>query len=454
MTDERVLPHNLEAEKAILGAVLMNPDAINVVADVVKAEHFFRVAHRRIFAHLSQLSVQGVTIDLIALNESLTRSGELEAVGGPAYISALLDGVPRSTHVEHYGRIVRERAELRDVINAATRMLAKAYTAGDDARQVIEEAERAIFQIAEGTTRNGFRPVGELLPAVMERLELFQRTKRGVTGIPTGFTDLDDMTRGLQPGNLVLIAARPAMGKTSFAINIAEHVAGPKVGKTVGVFSLEMSSDELMMRQLASAARVDSHRLQSGFMNERDWSRLSAAMGAIAESQMHLDESPNLGVFELRARARRLKAEHSLDLLIIDYVQLMESQDAKADNRTLEIGAISRGLKILARELAIPILLLSQLSRAVESRSDKRPMLSDLRDSGALEQDADVVLFIYRDEVYYPNKGDNRGLAEVIIGKQRNGPIGTVKLSFIKEYTRFENFADEPVDARLPMGDR
>jgi replicative DNA helicase len=288
----------------------------------------------------------------------------------------------------------------------------------------------------------------------MERLELFQRTKRGVTGIPTGFTDLDDMTRGLQPGNLVLIAARPAMGKTSFAINIAEHVAGPKVGKTVGVFSLEMSSDELMMRQLASAARVDSHRLQSGFMSERDWSRLSAAMGIIAESQLHLDESPNLGVFELRARARRLKAEHNLDLLIIDYVQLMESQDTKAENRTLEIGAISRGLKILARELAIPILLLSQLSRAVESRSDKRPMLSDLRDSGALEQDADVVLFIYRDEVYYPNKGDNSGLAEVIIGKQRNGPIGTVKLSFIKEYTRFENFIEEPADARLPMGDR
>lgn len=455
MTD-RTLPHSLEAERAVLGAVLLNPDALNLAADVVKAEHFYRDAHRRIWTHICQLSVQGAPYDLVSVNESLSRSGELDEVGGPVYIAALIDGVPRSTNVAHYGQIVHDKFDLRQVIFAAGKMLESAYAAEDDAHTVVEEAERAIFDIAEGTTQTGFVQVGALLPGVMEKLELLYQNKQGVTGVPTGFQDLDDMTRGLQPGNLILIAARPSMGKTSLAVNIAEHVAGPKVARPVGVFSLEMSSDELMMRQLASAARVDSHRLASGYIGERDWARLAHAMGQIAEAKLHIDETPNIGAFELRARARRLKAEHGLDLLIVDYVQLMESHEKKAENRTLELGAISRALKVLARELRIPIILLSQLSRAPELRSDHRPMLSDLRESGSLEQDADVVLFLYRDEVYHPDRDDNKGIAEIIIGKQRNGPLGTVKVVFVKEYTRFENLAAgaQYEDQRLPVGDR
>jgi replicative DNA helicase len=452
---ERTLPHNLEAERAVLAAILVHNDALNTAAELVTDAHFFREAHRRLYRHICQLSLQGVEIDLVSLKESLSRAGELDEVGGPAYLAALVDGVPRSTNIGHYATIVREKSELRSVIFAASKMMQRAYDAEDDAHDVVEEAERVIFQIAEGTARNGFTSVGALLPGVMQKLELICSTKQAVTGVPTGFTDLDELTRGLQPGNLILVAGRPSMGKTSFAMNVAEHVS-VKVGLTVGVFTLEQSSEELMMRSIASAARIDGHRMQSGYLGERDWARLSYAVGALAEAKLHIDETANLGVFEMRARARRLKAEHGLDLLIIDYVQLMTSQEKKAENRTLELGAISRALKILARELQVPVVLLSQLSRAPELRSDHRPMLSDLRESGSLEQDADMVLFLYRDEYYHPDRDDNKGMAEAIIAKQRNGPLGTVKLVFLREYTTFENLArsESYEDRRLPIGDR
>lgn len=456
---DRVLPHSLEAERAVIGAALLNPDAFDLAVAAVHADDFYRAAHRSIWSHLCQLSVQGAPLDLVSVNESLSKVGELEEVGGPVYLAGLIDGVPRSTNIAHYASIVREKAQLRQLIVTASRMVNDAYEAEEDAHAIVEQAEQAIFALAEGANVTGFVRVGSLLPGIFDKLELLHQSKQGVTGLSTGIRDLDDLTRGLQPGNLILIAARPSMGKSSLAVNIAEHLTGPAFRKHVALCSLEMSSEELMMRQLASAARVDGHRLQSGYLGERDWARLSTAMAEIAAATMYIDETPHIGVFDLRGRARRLKTEHGLDLLIIDYVQLMdapERTDKRGDNRALEIGTMSRALKVLARELNIPIILLSQLSRQPEARQDHRPMLSDLRESGALEQDADVVLFLYRDEVYHPDRSDNKGIAEIIIGKQRNGPLGTVKVAFQKEYTRFENLAagDRYEDQRLPVGDR
>lgn len=453
---ERTLPHNLEAERALLGAVLLYEHAFAEAAELLTAGQFFRDAHRRIFAQLCQLSVQGVGIDLVTLKDALAGSGQLDEVGGPGYLASLIEGVPRSTNVANHARIIREKHALRDVIYAANKMLSRAYDAEDGAHDVVEEAEKMIFKIAEGSAKTGFVRVGEMLPRLLEKLEGICRSKQNVTGVATGFADLDDLTRGLQPGNLIIVGARPSMGKTSLAINIADHVAGQ--GLHVGVFSLEMSSEELMVRELASGARIDSYRLQSGYLGERDWPRLSQAMERLWQSRLYLDETPNIGVFEMHAKARRLKAEYGLDLLIVDYLQLMGStvQDRKVENRTLELGAITRGLKILARELQIPVVALSQLSRGVDGRTDKRPILSDLRDSGSIEQDADLVLFLYRDEMYHKDRADMQGVAEVIIAKHRNGPIGTVKLSFVREYTRFENMAPayQADDQLLPMGDR
>lgn len=457
---ERTLPHNLEAERSILGAVLLHNEALNDAAGRVQETHFFRRAHQCIYRHMCLLSTQGAPIDFVSLKESLSRTGDLDEVGGPAYLAALVDGVPRSANVEHYAQIVREKAHLRDVITAANKMLVRAYDAEDNAALVVEEAERQIFALADGQASTGFVHVGALIPAVWKKLEAICEHKNAVTGVPTGFADLDGMTRGLQPGNLILVAGRPSMGKTSWAMNVAEHVA-MEIREPVGVFSLEQSSEELMMRSLASGARIDSHRMQSGYLGERDWARLSAAIGRLGDAKLHIDDTANLGVFEMRARARRMKAEYGLAVLIIDYIQLMVSHDKKQENRTLELGAISRGLKILARELAIPVVVLSQLSRQPELRNDHRPILSDLRESGALEQDADVVIFLYRDEYYhphgtYPDGTSNAGIAEAIVSKQRNGPLGTVKLTFTREYTRFDNYArpDEAEDRRLPMGDR
>jgi replicative DNA helicase len=450
---EKELPSNLEAERSILGAILLDNDALESAGDLLQPAHFFRSANRIVYEHMVKLAAMGSPIDLTILRESLVKGGVIAEVGGAAYLAALVDGVPRSTNIERYARIVKEKADLRELITAANQILDRAYEAQDEAQDVVQSAERTLLGITERSALSGFQHVGALLPGVLDKLETICQTKQSVTGIATGFADLDDRTRGLQPGNLIIVAGRPAMGKTAFAINIAHHAA--TVGaRTVGVFSLEQSSEELMMRELASGARIDSHRMQSGYLGDRDWARLAEAMEKLAHAKLYLDETANLGVFEMRARAKRLKAEQGLDLLIIDYVQLMTGHDRRAENRTLELGAITRSLKILARELKIPIVALSQLSRKVEERGDKRPMMSDLRESGSIEQDADMILFIYRDEYYYPNRDDNKGIAEVIIGKQRNGPHGTVRLSFISQFTQFENLATEAADRRLPVGDR
>ena len=439
---ERTLPHNLEAERSVLGAVLLHNDAFDTAAEVIDSTDFFRDAHRRIFDKMVRLAERGDAIDLVTLKEELTRSSELEAVGGPAYISALVDGVPRSTNVEHYARIIKEKATLRSLIYSANKILSNAYEAEDEADTILDNAESAIFAIADKKVRDGFVSLKDLAETSLDTIEKLASRKELVTGVPTGFTDLDEMTSGLQPSDLVIVAARPSMGKTSLVLNMAQHV-GTKTDMTVGIFSLEMSKEQLFLRMLTGEARIDAHRLRGGFLGERDWGKLSQALGTLSEAKIFIDDTPSIGVLEMRAKCRRLQAQHGLHLVVIDYVQLMQGR-GRFENRTLEVASISRSLKGLAKELRVPIVLLSQLSRATESRSDHRPQLSDLRESGALEQDADVVIFIYREDLYADKNApptEAAGTAELIIGKQRNGPTGVVKLAFLREYTRFEKLA-------------
>ena len=439
---ERTLPHNLEAERSVLGAILLHNDAFNLAAEVIDSGDFFRDAHRRIFDRMVKLSERSNAIDLVTLKDELNKAGELDEVGGPAYIAALVDGVPRSMNVEHYARIIKEKATLRNLIYSANKIVAAAYDAEEEADVILDQAEHAIFAIADDKVRDGFVSLRDLAGASLETIERLHARKELITGVPTGFTDLDEMTSGLQSSDLIIVAARPSMGKTSLVLNIAQHV-GTKTDMSVGVFSLEMSKEQLFLRMLTAEARIDAHRLRGGFLGERDWGRLSQAIGTLSEAKIFIDDTPSIGVLEMRAKCRRLSAEHGLNLVIIDYIQLMQGR-GRFENRTLELASISRSLKGLAKELNVPIVVLSQLSRAPESRSDHRPQLSDLRESGALEQDADVVVFIYREDQYADKNAppaDTQGVAELIIGKQRNGPTGVVKLAFIREFTRFENLA-------------
>jgi replicative DNA helicase len=440
---ERTLPHNLDAEKSVLGAILIHNEAFNHAAELIDSGDFFRDAHRRIFDKMVVLSERGDAIDFITLKEELSRAGELDEIGGPAYIASLADGVPRSANVEYYARIVKEKATLRNLIHSANKILIEAYEGEQEPDLLLDEAERAIFAIAEDRIRAGFVPLRDLVQDSFATIEKLQQHKGLVTGVPSGFVDLDEMTSGLQPSDLVLVAARPSMGKTSFVLNIAQHV-GTSTDMTVGFFSLEMSKDQLFMRMLTSEARIDAHRFRSGYLSEKDYGRLSQALGTLAEARVYIDDTASIGVLEMRAKARRLQAEHGLHLLIIDYIQLMTGR-GRFESRQQELATISRSLKGLAKELRVPIVALSQLSRATETRSDHRPQLSDLRESGALEQDADVVMFIFREEQYRTDDGqpntEAEGVAEIIVGKQRNGPTGSVKLAFVKEHTRFENLA-------------
>jgi replicative DNA helicase len=439
-TAERTLPHNLEAERSVLGAILVHNDAFNTAAQVIDGRDFYRDAHRRIFDRMVALSERGEAIDFITLKEELSRGGDLEEVGGPAYVASLVDGVPRATNVEYYARIVKEKATLRNLIYAANKILTNAYEADQESDLILDEAESSIFAVADDRLKAGFVPMRELVNDSFPKIEQLFEHKRLVTGVPTGFVDLDEMTRGLQGGDLVIVAARPSMGKTSLVLNIAQHVA-VQADYCVGFFSLEMSKESLFIRLLTSEAQIDSHRLMSGHIADRDYSRISHALERLSSMRLFIDDTANIGVLEMRAKSRRLQAEHGLSLIVVDYIQLMSAR-GRYENRTLELASISRSLKGLAKELNVPIVVLSQLSRAPESRSDHRPQLSDLRESGALEQDADVVVLIYRDDAYNrdPNNPD-AGTAELIVAKQRNGPTGIVRLAFLREQTRFANLA-------------
>ena len=436
----------MEAEKAVLGAVLMDNARLIDACAILDHRRFFREAHRRLFRAMVALGERQTAIDMVTLKDELGRAGDLDEIGGPAYIAALMDGVPRSSSIEDYARIIEEKAALRDLILAGRKLVNDAYDTDRPASEILEAAEQKILGLASGSRSAGFESMRTIATRAMDALERAHATKHGMSGVPTGFTDLDHLTRGLQPGTLVVLGARPGTGKTSLAMNIAIHAA--LGGRIVGVDSLEMPNEELFIRQIASRAHLDSHSLQGGYISERDWARVAEAVNALAASTMFVDETPSITAFEVRSRARRLKAEHGLDLLVIDYLQLMGTS-GRYDNRTLEIGAITGALKGLAKELKIPILLLSQLSREGEKRGG-RPKLSDLRDSGSIEQDADIVLFLYR-----PENADH-GVTELIVAKHRNGPIGTVKLSWFERQTRFDNYSDDeqPADQRLPMGDR
>jgi replicative DNA helicase len=437
---ERTLPHNLDAERAVLGAILAHNDNFNTAAQVITEKDFFRAAHGCIFEKMIALSERNDGIDFVTLKEALARDGKLDEVGGPSYIASLSDGVPRATNIEYYARIVKEKATLRNLIYAANRILRNAYDAEDDPDQILDQAEGAIFSVADDRLKAGFVGMDVLVRDNFSKIEQLFEQKRLITGVPTGFIDLDEMTRGFQAGDLIIVAARPSMGKTSLVLNLAQYVA-VQPDQTVGFFSLEMSKEALFLRLLTSTAQIDGHRLMSGAIGQRDYGKMSLALETLASMRLHIDDTANISALEMRAKARRLKAEHGLTLLVIDYIQLMTGR-GRFENRTLELAAISRSLKGLAKELRVPIVVLSQLSRAPEARSDHRPQLSDLRESGALEQDADVVILIYRDDVYNkdPNN-ENAGIAELIVAKQRNGPTGVAKLAFIKEQTRFANLA-------------
>lgn len=441
---DRTLPHNLDAERSVLGAILIDNNAINHAVENVGAADFFRVAHRMIFEAMIGLNQFNNPIDLITLSDQLNRSGHLEDAGGAAYISQLTDGVPRAVNVQHYAKIVKEKSTLRALIQSANSVLTRAYEGEADADIQLDEAERSIFEIADGRMRSGFVRVGQLVENSYQMLEKLSQQRGTVTGVPTGFKDLDEMTSGFQPGDLVIVAARPGVGKTSFVMNVAVNAA-KQAGMSVGVFSLEMSKEQLFLRLLTSEARVDGHRMRTGYLGEQDYERITLALTDLHDLKVFIDDTPSIGVLEMRAKARRLKMEHGLDLLIVDYLQLMQG-GGRFESRQQELASISRALKILAKELSIPVIALSQLSRAAEARSDHRPQLSDLRESGALEQDADIVMFIFRAEMYNTPEDhnvDDENKATIIVGKQRNGPTGDVDLAFLKSFTRFESLAPQ-----------
>ena len=435
ITLDRNVPHSADAERSVLGAILIENSAINRAQEILRDSDFYRDPHRRIFKVMATLSERSTAIDPVTVKEELSRSGELDAVGGPAYITSLLDGVPHSSNVEHYARIVKEKAILRSLIEAGGRIVTTAYEGSQDVAEILDQSERLVFEIAQDQMRSGFVPMNLLADAGLKTIERLAERRELVTGLPTGFPTLNEMTSGLQPTDLVVVAARPGMGKTSFALNVAQHAA--REGHRVGVFSLEMSREQLFLRLLTGQARVDAHRMRTGRLGREEWARLTKELNEIASMPISIDDTAGTGVLEMRAKSRRLKMEQGLDLLIIDYLQLMRGR-GRFENRNQEISEISRSLKELAKELRVPVIAISQLSRAPEQRGgDRRPQLSDLRESGAIEQDADLVMFIYREEVYKQTE-ENRGRAQIIIAKQRNGPIGTIDLAFIREYTRFE----------------
>lgn len=446
----KVPPQNLEAEQAILGGMLIDNEAICRAVELVGPDDFYREAHRKIYSSILGFFERNEPADLVTVADALKMSGELENVGGASYLAALVDGVPTSANIASYARIVREKSVLRQLINGATDIVSRGYEEQGNVDEFLDGAEKIIFEIAQRRVKGGFASVRDIVRDSFKAIETLYEKKALVTGVPTGYRDLDRITSGLQGSDLIIIAGRPSMGKTALALNIVEHAA-VESQVPCAVFSLEMSKEQLVQRMLCSRAEVDASKLRGGFLSESDWPKLTRAAGVLSEAPIFIDDSPALTVLEIRAKARRLQRERGLSLVVVDYLQLMRGV-GRAESREREISEISRSLKALAKELNVPVLALSQLNRGVESRTDKRPQLADLRESGAIEQDADVITFIYRDEMYNPSSPD-AGKAEVIVGKQRNGPTGRVMLSFRKNITRFDDLAqgmDEFTPAPMP----
>ena len=434
----KVPPQNLEAESSVLGGILLENDAVNIVLELLRPEDFYRESHRKVFRAMIELTDRSEPVDLITLSEFLKSRGELDAVGGSAYLASLADFVPTAANIGYYARIVREKSILRSLIRTATEIATRGYEEQGNVEEFLDTAEKVIFDISEQKIKASFVAVGDMIKDTLKTVEKLYERKEMVTGVPTGYEDLDKLTAGLQPSDLIIVAGRPSMGKTAFSLNIAANAAFAGVG--VAVFSLEMAKEQLVLRMLCSEARVNNSKVRSGYLSERDFPKLANAAGRLHEALIYIDDTPAISVLELRAKARRLVRDRTkkVGLIVIDYLQLMRGMGG-ASNREQEISEISRSLKALAKELAVPVIAISQLNRRVEDRGDRRPMMSDLRESGAIEQDADVIMFIYRDEVYNQNS-EEKGKAEIIVAKQRNGPIDTVELTFLNEFMRFENY--------------
>jgi replicative DNA helicase len=434
----RVPPHSIQAEESLLGAMLLSRDAIAVAVEVVSADDFYKPAHGHVYDAILSLYERGEPADPVTVADELRRGDLLEAIGGPAALVSLQANTPATSNAARYARIVEEHALLRRLIGVAGEIAEMGYSVPEDIEQVVDDAESLVFAVAQRRTVDTLRPIRDLLEDSLDRLEEMFGRGESITGVPTGYLDLDERLAGLQPSNLVVVGARPGMGKTSFALGILAHAA-MEASVPVLFFSLEMSHPEISQRLLSAEARVDATRLRNGRLQESDWPKITHAIGRLAEAPIFVDDNPNISVMDIRAKARRMKSRDGLGLIVVDYLQLMTGR-SRAENRQVEISEISRNLKVLARELSVPVVALSQLSRNLENRTDKRPVLADLRESGAIEQDADVVLFIYRDELYNSESAD-RGTAEIILAKHRNGPTGKTQLAFLDHYTRFANMA-------------
>ncbi|ADI28368.1 replicative DNA helicase [Geobacillus sp. GHH01] len=447
---ERIPPQSIEAEQAVLGAVFLDPTALTLASERLIPEDFYRAAHQKIFHAMLRVADKGEPVDLVTVTAELAALEQLEEVGGVSYLSELADSVPTAANVEYYARIVEEKSLLRRLIRTATSIAQDGYTREDEIDVLLDEAERKIMEVSQRKHSGTFKNIKDVLVQTYDNIEMLHNRNGDITGIPTGFTELDRMTSGFQRSDLIIVAARPSVGKTAFALNIAQNVA-TKTNENVAIFSLEMSAQQLVMRMLCAEGNINAQNLRTGKLTPEDWGKLTMAMGSLSNAGIYIDDTPSIRVSDIRAKCRRLKQESGLGMVVIDYLQLIQGSGRNRENRQQEVSEISRSLKALARELEVPVIALSQLSRSVEQRQDKRPMMSDLRESGSIEQDADIVAFLYRDD-YYNKDSENKNIIEIIIAKQRNGPVGTVQLAFIKEYNKFVNLERRFDEAQIPPG--
>jgi len=435
---DRVPPQNMEAEQAVIGAAILQPEALISAMERVKSEDFYHTAHQIIFEAMIELGEKNQPIDLVTLTAHIQNKGQLEEIGGVSYLAKLANSVPTAANVEYYAQIVEEKSMLRRLIRTATNIVTEGYASSDDVALLLGDAEKRILEISNRRSSTGFVSIRDVVMEVFEKVEFLYNNRGGTTGIPSGFVDLDRMTAGFQRSDLIIVAARPSVGKTAFALNIAQNV-GVRAKETVAIFSLEMSAAQLVQRMVCAEANVDATRMRTGNLEVDDWEKLTMAIGALSEAEIYIDDTPGITVADIRAKCRRLKKERGLGMILIDYLQLIQGRGKAGENRQQEVSEISRTLKMIARELEVPVIALSQLSRGVEQRQDKRPMMSDLRESGSIEQDADIVSFLYRDD-YYDKESEKKNIIEIIIAKQRNGPVGTVELVFLKNFNKFVNY--------------
>lgn len=450
MFQNQIPPQNIEAEQAVLGAIFLQPASIIVASELLIPEDFYRVSHQKIYEVMLKLNDGGIAVDLITVTEDLAATKSLEDVGGVTYLSELADSAPTAANIEYYAKIVEEKSLLRRTIRVASQIVQDGYSREDEVEAYISESEKSIMEVAQRKNAGAFQNIKDVLVNAYDNIEVLANRKGDITGIPTGFAELDRMTAGFQRNDLIIVGARPSVGKTAFALNIAQNVA-TKTEENVAIFSLEMGAEQLVMRMLCAEGNINAQNLRTGALTDEDWRKLTMAMGSLSNAGIYIDDTPGVRIGDIRSKCRRLKQEHGLGMILIDYLQLIQGNGRSGENRQQEVSEISRSLKALARELKVPVIALSQLSRGVEQRQDKRPMMSDIRESGSIEQDADIVAFLYRDD-YYDKESENKNIIEIIIAKQRNGPVGTVSLAFVKEYNKFVNLENRYNDSDVPTG--